>query len=162
MCARDYFLINTGTAWATGGENLFGCHGGSFPEEVITRVSLLSTRPNRPQLRVAGEGRGVSGGDGTIDWSVTNTSGVEVSVTKATLRIGTRHTLLQPPPTPVPAFGIRACQARNVPNWPSAEDARQAVLELEYFVLGRSIPAAAQGTVALQSTLGYESTIFRL
>jgi hypothetical protein len=160
LCAEDYWFLDDDSAWSANGQEVFGCHGGVFPEEVITRVTLLSTTPSEPQIKVTASGTGVSGVSGNLTWGVTNGSKVEISVVRATVRYESQSISLLPLSHVVPANARRDAPEELLRDWPTQEQAYGALLEIEYVVAGKSLTAS--GAVSLSVTPGYESSVFNL
>ena len=81
---------------------------------------------------------------------------------RATLRFGSQAISLQPLAREVPANAHRDSPAENVKDWPTQEQASEALLEIEYVVAGKETPINTSGPVRLDVSLGYESSVFNL
>ena len=157
MCEKSYFAIEDGSAWSTEQENLFGCHGGVFPEEVITRVSVLRPTGSAVELKISATGQGVAGVSGTLGWQVVNLSDVDVSIIRVGLRHGQYTTALQPPIRSVRPHSSWDVDEMKVDTWPTETDSAGAKLEVEFAVSGTDELHLAGGPADLTTEAGYSS-----
>lgn len=162
LCTEDYLFISDGHAWQEGTEPVFGCHGGAFPEEVITRVSVLQPKPALPHVEISGLGKGVAGVNGAVEWRAKNCSGVSLTVARVRLVFGDKSLPLVPPGAPVPAFMERPFDAQRVNGWPTPEEAKSAKLQVELMMPAAKTPFVVEANVEIVSDSGYQVTEFSL
>jgi hypothetical protein len=162
LCTEDYYAITDDSAWDAGTRPVFGCHGGIFPEEVVTRLTAYGFRPPLVSIDLAAQGKGIAGVNGTIGWHVRNLSAVAITVRKVWLAWGDRRVPLPPPPHPVGAFMERNFPDQKVEGWPGPEDAPSARVEAEYVPYAKGEALMASGPATIESESGYEASPFEL
>jgi hypothetical protein len=162
LCSQDYWAIADARAWGRAGTKLFGCHGGLFPEEVLTRLTTLKMAAPELRVEVTVSGSGVGGVDGNATLRIKNLSPVPVTVRRAWLNWRDRNVPLLPPAHPVPAYSERVLPAQTVGVWPAPEDAPSARARVAFVAPAGREEQQAEGAAELTSDPGYEVSVFRL
>jgi hypothetical protein len=162
LCTEDYHAIGDDQAWSTEQRPVFGCHGGLFPEEVLTRVTVYGFRQQTIEISVDASGSGVAGLSGTLSWRFKNLSAVPVTVHKVWLAWPGGCGSLRAPLYPVPAFREKAFPEQKVDGWPAPEMAGQVTLEVECIPHGGRESLTAHGPARIEAEHGYEVSPFEL